>query len=467
MATKTIPRTGPIRGQRPAVLRQPMRPVKRRPGGLWGLFVGITPVVILLFGLLLPVEVRLNFFGQTFYAYRIACLLVMPWVVHQLLAGRLQFKLNDILVLLAAVWMVLAFVMVDGLSSGLASGLAIAMDVLIPYLAVRLSIRSYDQVRHLLVILAPIALVLGVLMAVEAITHFRVIRSGAQAIFGQMGAAEYGGEFSQGTQWVTRFGLLRATGPFSHPILAGVFFSALLPMYYFSRLRGWPLVSGMAAGLAGFFSLSSAAFLAMFMFVVLALYDWARKAITFLNWPIFVGVTAAVLTVLHFVSQNGLISVLIRYTLDPMTGYYRLLIWDYGSVANYPWFGIGHREYVGLEWMTGSVDTVWLAMAIRHGLAVPLLLGLAMILAILGLAMAASRDRTINSGILIGMAITLTVYFVLGFTVSFFGGLLVWWMMLIGIGTTFAQFTSPRQRPVRRRLVPRRNLDDRGRVRPA
>ena len=97
----------------------------------------------------------------------------------------------------------------------------------------------------------------------------------------------------------------------------------------------------------------------------------------------------------------------------------------------------------------------------------PLLLGLAMILAILGLAMAASRDRTINSGILIGMAITLTVYFVLGFTVSFFGGLLVWWMMLIGIGTTFAQFTSPRQRPVRRRLVPRRNLDDRGRVRPA
>ena len=59
------------------------------------------------------------------------------------------------------------------------------------------------------------------------------------------------------------------------------------------------------------------------------------------------------------------------------------------------------------------------------------------------------------------------VDFVLGFTVSFFGGLLVWWMMLIGIGTTFAQFTSPRQRPVRRRLVPRRNLDDRGRVRPA
>lgn len=430
----------------------------RRQPSKWLPFVRIAPVIVLLIGLLLPVEVRINFAGQTIYAYRMAEMLVAPWIVYQMLGGRFQFRINDAFVVAAAVWMVLAFVMVDGFAAGLPSGFALALDLLIPYLAVRQTIRTFDDFRYLLIVLAPIALGLAILMAVEAVTHFRVIRFAAQAVFGQLGVAEYGGEFNQGSQWDTRFGLLRATGPFSHPILAGVFFACLLPLYYFSRLRGWPLYAGVTAGLAAVFSLSSAAFLGILMFAGFALFDRLRRMVVFLSWPIFIAVSVVALTAIHFVSQNGIISVLIRYTLNPQTGYYRLLIWEYGSrsVQNYPWFGIGHREFKGLPWMTGSVDSVWLAFAIRHGLAVSLLIGLAVVLAFAGTALTASRIRTTDASVAMGLSIALVMFFVLGFTVSFFGGLLIWFVMVLGIGTTFGPLSTPRPKrfPLRRRVRP-------------
>lgn len=422
----------------------------------WAPFLRIFPMIILLIGLLLPVEVRINLAGQTFYAYRIAWILVAPWLVSQMLSGRFQFRFNDAIVVLAAMWMVLAFVVVDGFVKGAPSGLSIALDVLMPYLIARQAIRTFDDFRYLLILLAPVAMIISGLMVLEAVTHVRFIRSGAQALFGSLGATEYGADVGQAKLSDMRFGLLRATGPFSHPILAGVFFAGLLPLYYFARLRGWPMLAGLVAGVGAVFSLSSAAFLGIVMFVVLATYDRIRRLITFLNWPIFIATAIAILTVLHFVSKNGLISVLIRYTLNPATGYYRLLIWEYGSrsVANYPWFGIGYAPFKGLAWMTNSVDTIWLALAIRHGLPVALLLGLAVVLAIAGLAMQASRDRSVNGSARIGMAIALTIFFILGFTVSFFGGLLIWFVMLLGIGTTFGSIAAPKRRmvPVRRKV---------------
>lgn len=456
MATSTPPYRAPR--AMPAPLRQrPLPPRMLRPQqNKWAPFLHILPAIILMFGLLLPVEVRINLFGQTFYGYRIAWVLVAPWAVYQLLLGKLELRFNDILVGLATAWMILSFVMVEGLARGAPAGIALALDVLVPYLVARLTIRTANDFRILLIVLAPIALAIAGLMVIEAVTHTRFIRIAGQSLFGALGTLEYGAEVGPAKLSDTRFGLLRATGPFSHPILAGVFFALLLPLYYFSKMRGWPILTGMLAGIGAVFSFSSAAFLGIAMFVSLAVYDRIRKVVTFLNWPIFIATAIAILTVLQLVSKNGLIAILIRYTLNPSSGYYRLLIWEYGSrsVANYPLFGIGYAQFKGLPWMTNSVDTIWLSLAIRHGLPVPLLLGLAVVLAIAGLALQASRDPTVNADTRIGLAIALTMLFVLGFTVSFFGGLLIWFVMVLGIGTTFGALASPKRGtlPVRRRV---------------
>lgn len=460
MATTNTPGSAPQRPRQAALAsprpRQAPRRMLRPQRSQWAPFLRIFPMIILLIGLLLPVEVRFNLAGQTLYAYRMAWILVAPWVLMQVFSGRLRLRFNDVLVVLTVVWITLSFVIVYGFERGGPAGVALALDILIPYLAARLAIRSFDDFRIFLIAVAPFALGISALMVIEAVTHTRIIRGAGQAVFGSIGAAEYGVDLGQAKLSDTRMGLLRATGPFSHPILAGLFFTSLLPLYWFSMLRRWPFLAGLSAAAGAIFSLSSAAFIGIFMFVVLATYDRLRKMVTFLNWPIFIFVALAFLATIHLVSEGGLISIIIRSTLNPASGYYRLLIWEYGSasVLNYPWFGIGYEQFKGLPWMLPSVDSFWLATAIRNGLPPALLCALATILSIAGLAMNASRQSGVNATLLIGIAITMTMFFVLGFTVSFFGNFLIWFAMILGVATTFGAIV-PTKHAVKRRQVRR------------
>ena len=59
-----------------------------------------------------------------------------------------------------------------------------------------------------------------------------------------------------------------------------------------------------------------------------------------------------------------------------------------------------------------------------------------------------------NATLLIGIAITMTMFFVLGFTVSFFGNFLIWFAMILGVATTFGAIV-PTKHAVKRRQVRR------------
>jgi hypothetical protein len=442
-----------------AAPRRPSAPPAVRRANALTPFLQVAPVAILIIGLLLPVEVRVNLAGQTLYAYRIAWMLVAPWLIFQILAGRFRFRFIDAMVGLAALWVVISFAVLDGVAKGLPAGVALGLDVLMPYLITRFTIRSTRDFMLLLIMLAPVALGIAALMVLESVTQTRFIRAGAASIFGSLGQAEYGADVGPLKEADIRYGLMRASGPFSHPILAGVFFAGLMPLYYFSQLRGWPRLVGLASGVGAVFTLSSSAFLGIIIFLVLAVYDWLQKRVSFLNWPVFLAATAAVLATLQVVTKSGLIAVLIRYTVNPATGYYRLLIWEYGSrsVAKHPWFGIGYEPFEKLKWMTDSIDTIWLAIAVRNGLPPALLLGGAVVLAVVGLALFVSRSVTSDGRLCLGIAITLTIFFVLGFTVSFFGGMLIWFVILVAVGTTFGQFARPQVR----RMAPPRILQER------
>jgi len=420
-------------------------------------FLRIAPVAVLAIGVMLPVEVRLNLAGQTMYAYRIAWLAFAPWIIFKMLSGKFAYRFIDALVALSAAWMALAFTVVEGVGKGLPSGTAIALDVLMPYLITRHCIASTNDLRRLLVLMAPIALAIGGMMILESVLHTRFIRDGAQAIFGALSTRELGDVDFRGGQIDTRFGLMRAMGPFSHPILAGLFFAGLMPLYWFSKLRGWPYLVGLASGIGAVFSLSSAAFAGLGMFVILAFVDRLRKLFTFFSWPTFLILMAGLGVLLQVASQNGLISVLIRFTMNPATGYYRLLIWEYGSkmVERRPLFGSGYAPFQGLFWMGDSVDTIWLQIAIRSGLPAAVALGLAVLVAIVGLGIAASRSQENDQSTRIGLAITLAMFFALGFTVSFFGGMLIWFVMMLGAGVSLGQFLPPARRMAPRRPVAR------------
>lgn len=429
-------------------LREGVPPRPRSQG--WAAYVRLIPVVVLMLGVLAPPEVRINIVGQNIYAYRIAYFLFLPWVFFALLKGQLRYKLNDLLIVMAGAWIVLAMVVVYGAARGIPSGVAVALDLIFPFLIARLSIRDMQDFRRLLILLAPIVFLVAITLPIEAITNNRFIRDTSIAIFGRNADIPF--EIKNDT----RLGMLRAMGPFSHPIMAGLFFCILLPLYYFAKIRGWPMVIGMLSGFVSLFTFSSAAMIGVIVFVVVAIYDYLCKIVQFLTWPLFNVALIALLFCLQVLSQNGLLAVLIRFTFNPQSGYYRLLIWEYGSasVQRHPWFGIGLEGFERLAWMHESVDAFWLAMAMRSGLPASLLLVLATMLAIIGLGSRISRTVGANKATAIGLTVAMALFFILGFTVSFFGGLFIWFAIVLGIATTFASIGNPRRQ--RRPLIQRR-----------
>ena len=183
-----------------AAPRRPIAPPVQRRANALTPFLQVAPVAILIIGLLLPVEVRVNLAGQTLYAYRIAWMLVAPWLIFQILAGRFKFRFIDAMVGLASLWVVISFAVLDGVAKGLPAGVALGLDVLMPYLITRYTIRSTRDFMLLLIMLAPIALGIAALMVLESVTQTRFIRAAAASISGRRPAGSLKRQARSG-QW--------------------------------------------------------------------------------------------------------------------------------------------------------------------------------------------------------------------------------------------------------------------------
>jgi O-antigen ligase len=206
-----------------------------------------------------------------------------------------------------------------------------------------------------------------------------------------------------------------------------------LPLYYFSGLRSWPFIAGVLIALTGFFSLSSAAFLALILaFGLIAIYH-LKAYIPKVSWWTISGLLILLVWTLHMVSQSGIIWVIARLTLTPNTALYRILIWEKGSVsvAKHPWFGIGYRQWERPAWMGESVDAHFLLLAMRHGLVVPIVLMAAIIYGIIRLGTVIPYLQPKDRTFCIGINICVIIFLVVGQTVNYFGSANLVWMAVI------------------------------------
>ena len=237
---------------------------------------------------------------------------------------------------------------------------------------------------------------------------------------------------------------------FSHPILAGLALASFMPLFWFSGIRKWPWFAGMGASVFSVLSASSAAFLALLLAAALLTLDWAQRVVTFLSWKILIPAILSTLGLIHVVSETGIVNVIIRYSLNPTTARFRRLIWEYGtrSVEEHPWFGIGFTAYERLEWMIPSVDNHWLLLGIRFGVIPAFGHVIVFTAAIVLLCLAAGRSNEVDRRTIAGLAISLTIVLITGFTVAFFGGAVFWFYMLAGIGFSVAMQPAAQQRAV-------------------
>jgi O-antigen ligase len=403
------------------------------------------PIVAVFYSfLILPPEVEFAVFGVNLTSYRIALIAMsVPGLWMTLRSATRSFSPIDLAIAAIAFWIMLSFTIIYGFESGLVRGAGITIDTVLPYFVARACVKSLDDIRYFLILCVPGLAFVGSVLALESLSGRLLMRPAFASVFGAINV--YAGGEATGSLEITneyRLGLLRAYGPFAHPILAGISMAGFLPLYYFSGLRSWPFLIGLASAATGFFGLSSAAFLALILAFGAILIYHSKAHIPKLSWWTISCLLGLLTVALHMASQNGLISVISRLTLTPHTAEYRTLIWEYGSVSvtKYPWFGIGYRQWERLAWMGESVDAHFLLLGMRHGLLVPILLLIAMVYGMIRLGLVipylSRRDRAFA----IGINVTMVIFLAVGQTVHYFGSSNVIFMTMIAFLTAAVSF---------------------------
>ncbi len=400
--------------------------------------VEIWPVVVVLYATLLPREMRFYVGDLAFYADRVGLVLVLPWVVKKLINGAIRFVLPDIFVLIGGAWMIISMATHYGLIDGFKRGGSLALDATAGYYLARISFRSLNDVRRGLILFAPAVFLAGLSVMLESILHRSLIQPVAQRMFGPLPLFEGGmptGETQEFMQ-TSRLGLMRGKGPFPHSILGGLYLSSLASLYLLSGLRGWPKTVGLFASILAFFSLSSAALLALLLSFGLSTYEWVQERVRELSWSLLMVCSLFAFVILDLTSRSGVISLISRYlTLDPTTAYYRQLTWQFGldSVKAHALFGIGFAEYDRPTWMiSGSIDAHWLLLAIRFGLPTALMYFSAVVVTLWALSRASVRAPRADRRFYRGIAIGLFVMALSMFTVTLWGGVQNWFTLLLG-----------------------------------
>lgn len=402
------------------------------------------PAVVLFYAALMPSEMRIEIAGQVLYPPRIAAIALFPAILWRFAARQFQFNLWDGLVFLAAFWMTISFMVVYGPGGGFLRGGALAFDVALPYLIGRMCFREANDLRRFLIYAAPGLFLAGGSMLLEVLFAQPIVRPAAAAIFGDLPFYENGVAVGSRVVMIEqRLGILRASGPFSHPILAGVFLASFLPLFMMSGIRGWPKKSGNLAAIFAVFSVSSTAFLALLLGLLGVMMDWAQRTINFIQWKMLIFVIGGMMLVVELISQNGLVAIITRYTLNGGSAQYRRFIWQFGtqSVAEHPWFGIGFNDYQRPDWMLSpSVDNHWLLLAMRFGAFPAFALFGVMVAGVVLLSLSSLKRNEADRRQFVGLAVALFMVGILGFSVAFFSGLQAWFYLLmamaISLGTS-------------------------------
>lgn len=405
----------------------------------------------LIYLLFIPEQLHVRLFGLYLPPYRIFMLPATLYLLSSAVGGRLRFAWPDLLVGFAAAWIWLASYMTSGeVSTALVQGGSHTLDIAFAYFLARAAIQTPRDFRFFLVLIAPGIGLMSLFVVQEAVTHTRVLQRVAADISGS----------SYRLRDDIRLGLMRGTGPFPHPILAGIFLSSFLPIYLSSGLRGWPRTLGIAASFGGFFSMSSAALLGLLMGWLLWCYDWLSEKISNVTWGIFLFGSGILFTTIELTSNSGFYGLMIRYaSLNTTSAYNRVLIWNYGTenIAQHPWFGLGYADWVRPSWMhSGSFDHFWLIMALRFGIPTSFLLIGATLAGVILLAIRSGTYRKQDARLLRGVAISLAVFALGAVSVSLWLSVLVWFFVLLGIAVSLSvnlkreiPFNAARSRPPR------------------
>ncbi len=332
------------------------------------------PVILLIASFLCPSELSLNIADIRLPPHRVVILLLAPYaIVKVLLQQNCRLLAFDILFALFGLWTLIAFVQ-HGANGGLVYGGSQTLESFGSYIIARAYIRDQAAFVGTLRLVSVATIASGLIALPEMFLKQHVAHEVMRLITGDFVP----------TRSETRFGLMRAYGTFDHPIHLGTFCGAMFALFWYAS-RTWHarLTRAAVVAIATFTALSSAPLLGLFLQIALISWEMVTRQIKGRVVLTVGAVTAIVLISSMLSSRTPFAFIATNLTIDSWTGYYRLVIWEYGAktVYNYPWFGIGLAEWERPWWMhSSSVDAFWLLIAMRIGLPGLVMLVLAVVL---------------------------------------------------------------------------------------
>ena len=353
---------------------------------------------------------------------------------------------SDLFACATAVWMMVALYYNDGLEGLTKSGAAEAVDFFGAYLVARaffLGPTALGTFVRVLKVFATAAIVLGMADTISGKLFIHEI------------FASIVGYSPPGVQF--REGIIRANSTFDHAILFGAFCSIVAVILLYSERTA--LKRAFWVGfccLGAILSVTSAALLSIFVSLTAYTYDELLRRYRW-RWTAFWILAAIIFIGFASVSQSPMHWVILHLTLEPQHGYYRLLIWDAATpqIAQSPLLGSGFQQQSVDEQSLGSVDCVWLVMALRYGIPAAVLLFLANVTAFL------PAHKSFNSQVgdpytkrmRTGFTMVIIMFMFIGLTVHYWSFMWIFWGVCIGVRASLREQSIVASRVTYRNIV--------------
>lgn len=335
-------------------------------------------------------------------------------------ANGFKWKSLDILVILWALSGTLILTLREGTMASLIYRCGLMYDACGMYFLFRILIRGWSDVETIITAAAVISLPVAAFFLLEQTTGRNVF-----SIFG--GVPEI---------TTVRNGRLRCQGPFLHPIYAGCFWAALMPMigalWFSGHYKRWLAAAAILSCIIVIFTTSSATPLCAMIVAIIAvaLYPLRR----YVSWMRLAAVFG--LVGLHLVMVQPVWHLLARIQIVDGTGWYRYKLIDECINRISEWWLLGTSNYQ-LWWEHGfnAVTNQYVLEAVQGGL-----LTLVLFIAIIACAfkgagknIRSAHDDQFSKYASWAVAVALLVHCAAFIGVAYFGQVYVVWYLGLSI----------------------------------
>lgn len=377
-------------------------------------------VPVLLVASILPQSLRIVILTIDFSMVRLMVVFGLLRVLSNSETTYFRFTTADKLLIGFLVTKTLFATILHGSFGVLVKNLGYALDAFGAYFIARCTIRSFFDLRKVLVYVAVLVCVMSPLYWFEFATAHNVF-----SIFKGVSA----------DAWI-RNGEIRARGPMPHAILAGCYWACFAPLFlsFVWRVNSRRLLYIFAIAAIFIIAISCSSSTPMFS-VLAGFFGWAMfKVRRHLGKIRLYGVVS--LVVLHFAMNAPVWHLISRVSFSSSsTGYFRYLLIDSAISHINEWVLFG-TKYTG-HWFFGAQDITnqFILVGVQGGI-IPLVLFVAQIVVAykaIGALLDRNKESRTNTLLAWGLGVSLLVHLTNFIGVSYFGQIIVLWYSLLGI----------------------------------